>query len=136
MTYAVLANSCEDGTLLSMWILLVEDHEDCIKGTTETLRHEQHSISVARSAFEARRICGTLEFDLLLVDIGLPGENGWDFYDAFRRTGKTPAIALSGLSDPRSIQRSLDTGFAAHLVKPIDQRELLAAIQTVCGLER
>jgi len=74
--------------------------------------------------------------DLLLSDIGMPGENGYDLVKQVRALpiengGGVPAIALTAFARPEDRSRSLAAGFQLHLAKPVEQAELLAAVSSL-----
>src|SRR5690606_13721924 len=70
-------------------------------------------------------------FDILLSDIGLGDGSGTDLLRQLKPGRSFRAIALSGYGTDEDIQRSLDAGFEAHLVKPIDLDKLEAALRKV-----
>jgi DNA-binding response OmpR family regulator len=70
-------------------------------------------------------------YDLLISDIELPDGTGLDIMRELRRWHPTPGIAVSGFGSADDVAQSLESGFALHLVKPIDVRALAAAIASV-----
>jgi CheY-like chemotaxis protein len=65
--------------------------------------------------------------EVALIDIGLPGMDGYEVAAAVRREGLQPPvflIAVTGYGQPEDRQRARETGFDAHLVKPVDLKEL------------
>ena len=72
--------------------------------------------------------------DIALIDIGLPGMDGYDVARQLRETdvGRSlPLVALTGYGQPADRARSKAVGFDAHLVKPIDGEQLLAALASL-----
>jgi len=116
-------------------VLLVEDHEDTAEMIASVLAMEGHEV---RTAGDAPTALGILDrdgpFDLLISDLGLPGESGLQLMRALRARGDGLAgIALSGYGQETDIESSLAAGFAAHLVKPAEPRVLLDAMERVAG---
>jgi CheY-like chemotaxis protein len=92
----------------------------------------------ASGAREALQKLTTEHFDLLLSDIGMPEMDGYELIKEARlldqrRKMPLPAIAITAYARPEDRQRSLLSGYHAHLSKPIEARELIA---TVAGLLR
>lgn len=113
-------------------ILLVEDHAVTAKLIARLLTLDGHSVVVAGSVAEAVRVAKENHFDLLLSDIGLPDGTGMEMLTQVRALrGDIPAIALSGFGTDQDMQRSLASGFAEHLVKPIDYDHLKSAVTRV-----
>jgi CheY-like chemotaxis protein len=96
------------------------------------LRAEGHAVEHAGDVFTALQLVAQKTFDLLLSDLGLPDGTGWDIMRVCRQRGlDMPAVALSGYSQERDIQESLDAGFNAHLVKPLDIRKLMTVLHNI-----
>ena len=81
-------------------------------------------------------IDGEVPFDLLISDVGLPDGTGHDVLRRVLAVRPIPAIALSGFGLDEDLRRSRASGFAEHLVKPVDLRTLEAAIQRALGAGR
>ncbi|MGE5046997.1 MAG: ATP-binding protein, partial [Deltaproteobacteria bacterium] len=118
-------------------ILLVDDNGDALEMLTELLRgagHEVRSVSDGPAALEA---VADFRPELAILDIGLPAMDGYDLAARLReRMGpETPVlVALTGYGQEADRRRSESAGFALHLVKPVEAREILATIDG--GLER
>lgn len=120
------------GFLHEMTILVVDDSED----TTEMLRHLLEiggaTVNVATSGFEALRLAGENQFDVVLSDISMPEMDGFEFLRKLRELpGKEdlPAVALTGFGRPEDVKRAYDEGFIAHLTKPFDIQALGKLLQ-------
>jgi len=74
---------------------------------------------------------------VLISDVGMPGQDGFELIRRVRAQGCTvhdlPAIALTGFAAPDDRRRALLAGFQAHMAKPVDPRELTAAIAALVG---
>jgi len=94
------------------------------------LKHLGHTVEIARdgpSALEAARV---LRPEIVLLDIGLPGMDGYQVAEKLREEGPDEAviIAVSGYGEEQAIARSRQCGFHHHLVKPIDFDSLVALL--------
>jgi len=115
-------------------ILLVDDNEDAAELLSMLLADAGHTVEVAHDAATALSLAPDLAPDVALLDIGLPLMDGYQLGTELRRRlgDRTPAlIALTGYGQQRDRQRTAATGFAAHLVKPIDPQHLLKVIDGV-----
>jgi len=111
-------------------ILLVEDHSDTARIMAELLEGAGHQVLLAKSIASALA-CASQPFDVLVSDIGLPDGSGLELLRRLRPSRPLPAIALSGYGTTADVSRSHAAGFHRHLVKPIDLRDLLRAIDEV-----
>lgn len=111
-------------------ILLVEDHEPTRFTLARILERRHHKVVVASSAHEAMAIAEKDHFDLVISDIGLPDGNGYDLFKKIH--DKSPiikGIALSGYGMEHDLARSRNTGFQAHLIKPVRIQALEEALE-------
>ncbi len=114
-------------------ILVVDDDADGRALTSIILTQAGASVDTATSTVEA---LATLELDgrdVLVSDIGLPGEDGYGLIRHIRtreaeRGGFLPAVALTGYARAEDRERALAAGFQAHVAKPVDPLELAAAV--------
>jgi CheY-like chemotaxis protein len=108
-------------------ILLVEDHEDTATTMQELLGEAGYQVQTAATVGSA--LAADLDnIDLVVSDIGLPDASGLEL---MRRLAGRPGIrgiALSGYGTEADVKASRDAGFSAHLTKPVDLDDLLAAI--------
>ena len=107
-------------------ILLIEDNADAREALRALLELDGYEVLAAADGAEGLDLARTKAPEVALVDIGLPGFDG---YEVARRMKALPAppsvmIALTGYSEPEDRQRAKDAGFAAHLVKPVDPDDL------------
>ncbi|HZF02841.1 MAG TPA: response regulator [Patescibacteria group bacterium] len=116
-------------------ILLIEDNADAREALRALLELDGYEVHAAADGIEGLDLARTKAPEVALVDIGLPGFDG---YEVARRMKALPAppsvmIALTGYSEPEDRQRATEAGFAAHLVKPVDPdglSRLLARLET------
>ncbi|MHB8379092.1 MAG: response regulator transcription factor [Acidimicrobiales bacterium] len=117
-----------------MNILTVEDDPNIASFLDRGLRAEGHSVTVATNAESARRWVTTLgtDLDLILLDLGLPDENGRDVLRSLRAAGvTTPVIVLTAQDGLNDKVAGLDAGANDYITKPFAFDELLARIRSV-----
>lgn len=107
-------------------ILVVDDNADAAEMLADVLDSFGHQVRIAHDGPSALE--GVLEFepDVVLLDIGLPGMNGYEVARAMRRSGQTELrlIAVTGYGQEEDRRLSREAGFDAHLTKPVDIRLL------------
>jgi signal transduction histidine kinase len=115
-------------------ILLVDDHEDA-RGTTRMLLEMMgHEVVEAADGHQAVERAGDSAPGVAVVDIGLPGIDGYEVARRIRANpalARLPLIALTGYGQDDDRRRALEAGFDEHLVKPVDPDALLRAIGKV-----
>lgn len=115
-------------------ILLVEDHVDCAEMIAMVLELNGWRVRIAGSAAQALALSQEQAFDVVLGDVALPDGCGLGLLAALReaqqRFGPRPpvAVAMSGYGLPADRERSLQAGYAAHLLKPVDVDDLMALL--------
>ncbi|HEX3230034.1 MAG TPA: PAS domain S-box protein, partial [Pyrinomonadaceae bacterium] len=120
-------------TLNGIKVLLVEDEPDARELLSMTLRISGASVYAVDSAREALRTLSSFKPDVLLSDIGLPLESGYDLIRQVRALStnlkKIPAIALTAFATEKDRQRALSAGFQIHLAKPVEPQALVDVIE-------
>ncbi|MBY0546481.1 MAG: response regulator transcription factor [Candidatus Obscuribacterales bacterium] len=115
-----------------MKVLLAEDDEYLLSGLMMALNHRGYTVEVARSGPEAQAALATSQFDLLLLDLGLPGLNGTEVLANLRARGEDlPVIVITARDSVDDRIHGLDLGANDYLVKPFDFRELEARMRAV-----
>ena len=111
-------------------VLIVEDNDDSRVTLQRILQADGHLVSAARDARTGLEAAAAGSPNIAVVDIGLPGMDGYQFARAMReRLGSgVRLIALTGYGTEADRQRSAEAGFDAHLTKPVDLDRLLALI--------
>lgn len=113
-------------------LLLVEDNPDASELLSELLRWEGFEVDLAKDGIEALQLVTLREPDTIILDIGLPGMDGYEVARKIRRmlTENPPLlIALTGWGGPVDRDRAVAAGFDCHIVKPVDFQELLKSIR-------
>ena len=111
-------------------ILLVDDNRDTLGYMAGILDKRGYRVDSGDQLPHGVEAGAGNTYDLLISDIDLPDGTGLDIMRELR-AGPTPGIAVSGFGSADDIAMSLESGFAVHLVKPIDVRALAAAIASV-----
>ena len=114
-------------------ILLVEDHTDTARAMTTLLHRRGYDVRRAASMAEALKAADTTDFDVLVSDIGLPDGSGLELMRQLLTRRPVKGIALSGFGMEEDVNKSRQAGFSEHLTKPIDFKQLEAAIARVTG---
>ena len=113
-------------------ILFVEDDAMTARIMAKLLRQNGYSVSTASSMAGALAIPSE-DYDLVVSDIGLPEGSGLDLMREIRLRHDVPGIALTGFGMEDDIRRSRESGFVAHLTKPLDFAKLDAMIRQVAA---
>ena len=113
--------------------LLVVDDDARLRGLLQRFLAEQgFRISVAADAAAARQALAAMAFDLLVLDVMMPGESGLELVASLREAGKTvPVLMLTARGEPDDRVAGLEAGVDDYLAKPFDPRELALRIRTV-----
>lgn len=109
-------------------ILLVEDHDETRVILKRLLELRGHTVFAASSAAEARVLVASSGCDFVISDIGLPDEDGYSLMAVIREQYGLTGIALSGYGMVEDVQRSAESGFFKHLVKPVRIQDLEMAL--------
>jgi DNA-binding response OmpR family regulator len=116
-----------------MRILVIEDEHKLGHALQEGLQAEQYEVALAHTGEEGFYRAQTEAFDLLVLDVMLPGRNGFEILATLRQHGfKTPVLMLTARDTVEDRVRGLDTGADDYLVKPFAFPELLARVRALC----
>ncbi len=113
-------------------ILVVDDNADAAFVLALRLRHEGHTVETAGNGEQALRTGPTFDPRVILLDLGMPGMDGFETARRIRqqRWGQDVVlVAVTGWGQPEDRRRTQAAGFNAHLVKPVNDDELLRVIQ-------
>lgn len=112
--------------------ILIVDDDERIRGLLKTyLIRQGYFVSAARDAAQARRLLGGLDFDIAVVDVMMPGEDGLSLTRHLRETGDTPVLLLTARGETSDRIAGLEAGADDYLAKPFEPRELLLRIAAV-----
>jgi DNA-binding response OmpR family regulator len=112
-------------------ILVVEDDPDLLDLTAYVLRRDRFVVVEARDGTEALRRWATDGPDLVLLDLGLPGIDGFEVLRQIREQDKTPVLVLTGRTESRDMMRTFSLGTDDFLAKPYEFKELTARIRAI-----
>ncbi|QDL91131.1 response regulator [Paroceanicella profunda] len=112
-------------------VLVVDDDERIRKLLARFLARNGFWVTPARDAAHARRLLGGLEFDLIILDVMMPGEDGFELTRSLRRTLATPIILLTARGDTDDRITGLERGADDYLAKPFEPRELLLRVNAI-----
>ena len=117
-------------------LLVVDDDTRLRERLSSFLSRNGFRVSTASNAAEARERLGVLDFDLIVLDVMMPGETGLDFAAGLRRSDDVPILMLTAMGDTKDRIAGLETGVDDYLGKPFDPRELLLRIQNILKRHR
>src|SRR5690242_20483119 len=114
-------------------ILIVEDNDDAREALRMLLELDGHVVEAAAEGMQALEIARAKDPDVALVDIGLPGIDGYEVARRMRATGarRPLLIALTGYGQPEDRRRATEAGFDSMLVKPVDPSALTDLLATL-----
>ena len=112
-------------------ILIVDDDERIRSLLQKFLARHGYWVTPARDAAHARRILDGLEFDLIVIDVMMPGEDGLSLTKALREEGKTPILLLTARGGADDRISGLEAGADDYLAKPFEPRELVLRINAI-----
>ena len=109
-------------------ILVVDDNPDTVMSLAILLEQSGNEVQTAHDGLEAVAAAETFRPDIVLLDLGLPKLNGYETARRIREKpwGKTMLlVAMTGWGQPEARRKSAEAGFNEHLVKPVDQVDLM-----------
>jgi two-component system, OmpR family, phosphate regulon response regulator OmpR len=112
--------------------LLVVDDDERIRGLLQKfLMRHGFLVTIARDAAQARRLMAGLDFDLLVLDLMMPGEDGIAFTRSVRARSSVPVLLLTARGETASRIEGFEAGADDYLVKPFEPKELLLRINAI-----
>ncbi|WP_074634300.1 MULTISPECIES: ATP-binding protein [Nitrosospira] len=123
----------DHSVLSGVKVLVIDDELDARELIKGILTHYQASVTTAATAIQGLMLLQTGKPDVIISDIGMPEKNGYQFIRDVRNLsgengGETPAIALTAFARPEDKISAINAGYQGHLTKPVEPRELVAAI--------
>jgi signal transduction histidine kinase/ActR/RegA family two-component response regulator len=124
-------------SLRGLKVLVVDDDKDAREALMHILSERGAEVMASRSAAEALVTIQRVVPDVLLSDIGMPDEDGFEFIRKVRLLGepvsRIPAVALTAYSNLGDRTQALLAGFQSHLAKPVDAQELIVNVAALAG---
>ncbi len=112
-------------------ILVVDDDDKLRKLLARYLSEHGYLVATAANAADARAKLANVAFDLIVLDLMLPGESGLDFAQDTRKKSALPILMLTAMGEPGDRIEGLERGADDYLVKPFEPRELLLRIANI-----
>lgn len=110
-------------------VLVIDDDPNVLKLLESTLSPEGYRVIVAADGAYGMALLNEDKPDLVLLDIGMPGPNGYEVLERIRACSAVPVIMLTGTLSTESVQKCLDLGADDYVRKPFSPRELVARIR-------
>jgi DNA-binding response OmpR family regulator len=115
-----------------MRVLVVEDDAKLATYLQQALREDGYAVDVARTGTEGSLLARTEPYDVLVLDVLLPGKSGFQIVSDVREAGvSTPVVMLTARDDTASVVQSLDLGADDYVTKPFKFEELLARVRAL-----
>jgi CheY-like chemotaxis protein/anti-sigma regulatory factor (Ser/Thr protein kinase) len=123
------------GQLAGILVLLVDDEADSRDALGALLEARGAEVHPCESAADARSALDRVRPDVIVSDIGMPGENGYAFIRSVRARadGQIPAVALTGFASRQDVEEAMRAGFDEHLAKPVRIDVLVATLRDMVG---
>ncbi|MBT8155878.1 response regulator [Epibacterium ulvae] len=112
-------------------LLIVDDDERIRELLKKFLMRSGFLVTAARDAQHARRVLSGLDFDLIVLDVMMPGEDGISLTKALRETHTTPILLLTAQGETENRIAGLEAGADDYLAKPFEPKELLLRINAI-----
>ena len=130
------AISLPPAILKGLRVLVIDDEEDARELLTITLTHSGAEVRTAATVRAALKILDQWRPNVLVSDIGMPGEDGYDLIRTVRaleseRGGKIPAVALTGYASAEDAVRARVAGYDTHMAKPVAPSDLVVALASL-----
>lgn len=127
----MIANEIRDLDIEAPHILVVDDDDRLRKLLRRYLNENGYRVTTAQSASEAELKMNGLKFDLLVLDVMMPGENGMELTRRLREFIDIPILLLTAMGEVEDRILGLESGADDYLAKPFEPRELLLRISTI-----
>ena len=112
-------------------LLVVDDDTRLAELLRRYLTDNGFRVTIAGDASVARAQLASFAFDLVVLDVMMPGENGLDLTRALRREGRVPILLLTAMGEPEDRVNGLEAGADDYLSKPFEPRELVLRIRNI-----
>jgi putative two-component system response regulator len=115
-------------------ILAVDDQAEVLNTIVEFLKGDDYEVYPAKTTARAFSLLHQTKFDLILLDVLMPGMNGIEFFDYAKKQiwyENTPVIFVSSETDFNTIAQAVNLGATSYIKKPVEKEVLLAKIKTV-----
>ena len=120
-------------------VLIVDDDPSARETLIAMLEGEEYQLELAKDGFEALQMIDHIQPDLILLDVMMPGMDGFEVCRRIRsmaQVAEVPILILTALDDRGSLLRGIESGADDFLTKPVDRQELVARVRTITRLNR
>lgn len=114
-----------------MRVLVIEDHADIRRLIVSMLEEDGYAVDASSDGVEGLSKAVIWPYDAIVLDVMLPGIDGWDVLERLRETHHTPVLILSARDAVSDRVLGLDLGADDYLVKPFERQELLARLRAL-----
>lgn len=114
-----------------MRILVIEDESKTADYVRQGLTESGYIVDVARDGIDGRHLAQEGEYDLIVLDVNLPGLDGWSVLQSIRARGQVPVLVLTARGILHDKVRGFELGADDYLVKPFQFPEFLARVRTL-----
>ena len=114
-----------------MHILVIDDDDRLRQLLKQFLKKNNFNVSVSSNAIKAKKILNEFSFDLIVLDVMMPGKSGIEFLHELRLKFNTPVLLLTALGQIQDKITGLKSGADDYLTKPFDPEELLLRINNI-----
>lgn len=119
-----------------MRVLLVEHESQAAKWMAQSLSEASYTVEVADNGMAAQRFIESCEYDLVILDVMLPGLNAWKLQQAVRQRGETPVLFLTTHDGIEDRLRGLELHEDDYLLKPFEAKVLVARMRKLLRRDR
>jgi two-component system phosphate regulon response regulator OmpR len=124
-------NGADDNETHVHHVLIVDDDTRIRTLLQRYLSENGYRVTAAKDAAEARALMTSLDFDFIVLDVMMPGEDGFSLTRAIRETSRVPILLLTARGETTDRIEGLERGADDYLAKPFEPRELLLRIATI-----
>ena len=114
-----------------MRLLVVEDEPDLLTSLAQALREEGYAVDTADNGDDGWFNAEGTDYDAIILDVMLPGLNGWEILQRLRKIKQTPVLMLTARDQTRDRVKGLDTGADDYVVKQFDLSEIFARLRAI-----
>ena len=114
-------------------ILIIDDNREHANSLAHLLRLGRHQVTVVYDSYDALAVFASVDPDAVLLDLGMPGMDGYELCRRIRATATGPDVlilAVTGWGQQTDRERSAESGFDDHLVKPVSPHEILERLES------
>ena len=114
-----------------MRLLVIEHEPDLLAGLVRALRKQGYAVDTATEGEDGLYKAQSTDYDAIVLDVMLPGLDGWQILSKLRESKPTPVLMLTARDTSADRVRGLDTGADDYLIKPFDNAELFARLRAI-----